>query len=89
MTPLSIMDDEIQTKYLALKTYHASFRNAMFRPEETASPLVKEFNIGQHIRVRSAKQLAQRAIEDIRYLRRIRKRMSFAASCRRKRKENS
>lgn len=82
MTPLDIMDDEIQTKCIALKMHHASFRNALFRPEETASPLVKEFNIGQHIRVLSAKQLTQRVIEDIRYLRRIRERMSFAERCR-------
>lgn len=87
MTPLAIMDDEIQTKYHALKAYHASFRNALFRPEATASQLHKAFNIGQSVRVQAAKQLAHRTIEDIRWLRRIRDRMSFAASCRRKRKE--
>ena len=79
MTPLTIMNDEIQTKCRALKTYHANFRNALFRPEATASQLHKDFNISPQIRVHSAKQLALRTIEDIRYLRRIKERMQDVA----------
>ena len=89
MTPLSIMDDEIQTKFHALKMYRQSFSNALFRPDETASPLQKQHGIGPAIRVRSAKQLVHRTIEDIRYLRRIRERMSNAARFRRKRRKEA
>lgn len=89
MTPLSIMDDEIQSKYYALNMYRQSFSDALFRPEETASPYHKQFEIDPSVRVRSAKQLVRRTIEDIRYLRRIRERMSNAASIRRKRRKEA
>lgn len=84
MTPLAIMDDEIQTKCRALTTYHQRFRDALFRPDETATPFQKQFGIGTRVRVLSTKQLVQRTIEDIRYLRRIRERMSDVASLQRK-----
>ena len=89
MTPLRIMDDEIQSKCHALTVYHQSFRNALFRPEETASPFHKEFQIGAHARATSAKQLALRTIEDIRYLRNLRERMTLVASVQRKQRKEA
>lgn len=89
MTPLAIMDDEIQTKCHALTAYHESFRNALFRPEETASLFHRQFQIAPFVRAQSAKQLIRRTIKDIRYLRRIRERMSDVASIRRKRRKEA
>lgn len=75
MTPLQIINEEIQLRCDRLKYYHQSFRNARFRPTETQSEVQKQFD--QDNRIRSAKLLVKNEIELVRYLRRIKKRMQF------------
>ena len=79
MTPLQIINEEIQLRCDRLKYYHQCFRNARFRPDETQSEVQKQFHIGQDNRIRSAKQLVKHEIELVRYLRRIKERMQYNA----------
>lgn len=79
MTPLEILDDEICRKVFAVKYHHKSFQDALFRPDETASPLCKQFHIMAEVRVKSAKGLVHANIEHLRLLQRIKERIQYAA----------
>ena len=85
MSPLQILEDEIQTLCAGVRYSHKRFQDALFRAEASATDFDRNFNISPETRILTAKQLARKYIEDIRLLRKLQHRIRFVAKVTRKR----
>lgn len=79
MTPLQIVQDEIQSLCSGVRYSHKSFQDALFRGEATATDDDKRGEITPDIRARAAKQCVRNCIRDIRLLQRVMARMRSSA----------
>jgi hypothetical protein len=89
MTPIHILDEEIARCWHAISVHHATFRNALFRAETTATDFDRQHHISAKLRRQGARDLIALNIQIIHRLKRVRARIHALGSFDHKRKKSS
>ncbi len=75
MTPLQIIDEEIARCWQAISVHHATFRNALFRADATATDFDRQHHISAKLRRQGARDLIALNIQIIRRLKQVQTRI--------------